>query len=328
MKKNMALRVGGGVAISTIFTWLVVRNVNLGDVKEAARSVDLGWLGLALLGYVAGYVCRIERWRRMLIHENPGIRWRDCAGPFFAGYAANNILPFRAGDIVRAVAFSNVLGARPGAVVTTLVVERLLDLLALLLALSGSILVFGIGRFHLSTVGVLILVMSLVLVLIVLFFPWTVVSVARWACAGIRRLAPKFAERLVAEVEKGAAMLTVLTAAKNLVGLLFLTIVVWTIEGWIFFSSALSVPALAVPEASLVALSMGTLSTLIPSAPGFIGTFEYFVVISMTEMGNPTAAASVYALIVHGVLAFPSLLLGGIYLLFSATRFNTGSLRT
>lgn len=123
-------------------------------------------------------------------------------------------------------------------------------------------------------------------------------------------------------------MLTALTAAKNLVTLVFLTVVVWTIEGWIFVCSALSVPALAVPEASLVALPMGTLSTLIPSAPGFIGTFEYFIVISMTEMGNSIAAASVYALIVHGVLAFPSLLLGGIYLLFSATRYSTGSLST
>ena len=325
MNKKGFLRVGIGMAISAICAWLVVRGVNVQDAREAARSVNVTWLGLALLGFVAGYACRIERWRRMLVHENREIGWWDCAGPFFAGYAANNLLPFRAGDVVRAFAFSRVLGVNPGAVVTTLLVERLLDLLALLLILSSSILAFGVARFHSSTAGVLILGTSLVAVLIVLFFPRIVVRVVRSACTGIGRVSPRIGGKILSEVEKGAAMLTSLTDAKNLLGLFLLTMLVWVIEGWIFLSAALSVPTLVVPEASLLALPTGTLSTLIPSAPGFIGTFEYFVVISMTEMGNPTAAASVYALIVHGLLAFPSLLFGGAYLVFSSFRARIGS---
>jgi uncharacterized membrane protein YbhN (UPF0104 family) len=69
------------------------------------------------------------------------------------------------------------------------------------------------------------------------------------------------------------------------------------------------------PLAGWLALPVGTLATLIPSTPGYVGTFDYFTVKAMTELGNTTAAATAYALLVHALLWLPPTLVGGLYLL-------------
>ena len=64
--------------------------------------------------------------------QQPGLTWRQCAGPLLGSFAANNILPFRAGDVLAAFAFNSRLKVSSGIVLATLFVERLLDLLMVL----------------------------------------------------------------------------------------------------------------------------------------------------------------------------------------------------
>ncbi len=83
--------------------------------------------------------------------------------------------------------------------------------------------------------------------------------------------------------------------------------------------SATALSALPTPDASWLALPVGTLATLIPSTPGYVGTFDYFIVQAMTALNNPVTAATAYALLVHMVLWLPPTLIGGLYLLLKPT---------
>jgi len=69
-----------------------------------------------------------------------------------------------------------------------------------------------------------------------------------------------------------------------------------------FWFAALALPSITAPFAGWLALPVGTFATLIPSTPGYIGTFDYFVVRAMTEFKNPKSAATVYALLMHALV--------------------------
>jgi hypothetical protein len=94
----------------------------------------------------------------------------------------------------------------------------------------------------------------------------------------------------------------------------------WLIEALVYWFSALALPAVLVPSAGWLALPLTALATLIPSAPGYLGTFDYFAVRSMTELGNSIASATAYALLVHSVVWLPITLSGGLYWLFRSAK--------
>jgi hypothetical protein len=62
-------------------------------------------------------------------------------------------------------------------------------------------------------------------------------------------------------------------------------------------------------------MPVGTLSTIFPSTPGFIGTFDYFTTQAMVAPGNTLVSATAFALLVHALLWLCSSIVGGIYIL-------------
>jgi uncharacterized membrane protein YbhN (UPF0104 family) len=110
-------------------------------------------------------------------------------------------------------------------------------------------------------------------------------------------------------------MLQHLAHGSTMIRLAFWSLTLWLAEGCVFWFSALAMPAIDAPLAGWLALPVSTLATLIPSTPGYVGTFDFFTVRAMTELGNNTGAATAYALLVHALLWLPPTLAGGLYLL-------------
>jgi uncharacterized protein (TIRG00374 family) len=310
-----ALRFTVGLVIAALFTWLVLGHVDSRELLAALSGVVPGWLFAALIAFFVGYACRIERWRQMLRAENPGIKWRDCALPLFASFAVNNVLPFRAGDIMRSFAFCGRLGASSGTVIATLLVERVLDLLVLLLALAAAIALLGAGASLLGawTMPVLLAV-SIVLVATLLLLPTVVTRLGRAVASVATRMAPGFGAKITAEVERCVKALHQLSRAAAMPKLVAWSMATWAAEGLVFYAAALAMPALSNGLAAWLALPVGTLATLIPSTPGYIGTFDYFTAAAMRELGNQPAVAVAYAYLVHMLLWLPPTLVGGIAL--------------
>jgi hypothetical protein len=109
----------------------------------------------------------------MLLQENPRLQWKNCAGPLMASVAANNILPFRAGDIIRAFAFNRRLEISASTSLTSLFVERLLDLLMVASFLGIALTYFGMDLSALVGVGGSVLLFAAVAILFLLLFPGT-----------------------------------------------------------------------------------------------------------------------------------------------------------
>lgn len=308
-----------GIAVAAFFVTLIAGKVEGGELLAAMGQAKIGLIILAVGVFLTGYACRIARWRSMLLQDNPALRWRDCSGPFMASIAANNVLPFRAGDALRAFAFSKSLKVPRSALLASLLVERLLDLLSLLLALGICLFLFDLDEtvsgnlVNLSAAGIFVLGL---IVMLLLLFPHIFEPPARLVLRLTEKVAPSIAARLSDFTDRLFATLRHLAHGPRMAVLIAWSALVWGLEGAVFWIIAFAVPGMVAPLAGWLALPVSTLATLLPSTPGYVGTFDFFAIAAAEAMGNPAVAATAYALIVHLVLWLPPTLIGGGFFLF------------
>ncbi len=313
VRKGLSLFVG--FAVSGVFVWMIFRTLPFGEFLATLKSARISWAGLAVGFFVLGYVCRIWRWRLMLVQFNPGLSWGRCSVPFMASIAANNVLPFRAGDILRGVAFGNWLGIPTARVLATLLVERLLDLLSLIIALAVALALFGAGETDVQALlgwsaGAFALIAATIAFALLfpgLFQPPLLILI---------RLLPGrdggLSEKIEAQVTRVFQTLSSLAHRARMATLIFWSLLAWFFEACVFYAAARALPDIAAPIAAWIAMPVGTMSTMLPSTPGYIGTFHYFVMQATEALGNAEVAAAAFAFLVHLLLFIPATLWGGI----------------
>jgi uncharacterized protein (TIRG00374 family) len=317
MTLKKLVRLSIGFVLAGLFLWLIFRHLSVTDIKSAFDKANIKLITLAIAAFFVAYSCRIERWRLMLMQENRSLSWSDCAGPLMASVAANNILPFRAGDFLRAFGYNRRLGVSAATSLTTLVVERLLDLFMLVFLLGVALSYFGIGLSKIAGASGSLLIIIGAVILFVLNFPSLFKPVAIGLCRRVAQFTPGFGEKLFTESQKVFTSLEYTSKSRMMVKLLLWSLFVWVAEGFVFWFVALSLPSIVNDGAAWLALSFGTLATIIPSTPGYVGTFDYFTSQAMATLGNSDASATVFAFLVHAVLWLPPLIVGGLYLLIS-----------
>lgn len=320
MVTNKILRLAGVILLATLFLLLLFRGVRLGDVAATIKGVTPQWIVAALAALVMGYACRIQRWRLMLMQENRMLKWTSCAGPFLISFAANNVLPFRAGDALRSFAFNGRLGVSTGVVIATLLAERLLDFLVILVLFGALLLFFNLDAGHYARLNVIIVVMiAMALALVLLCLDGAEPIRASLGGAMSRRL-PRIGSGVLSEMSNGFVTLRRLAQGRALIILALWSMAAWALETLTFWFAALALPALSSPSGGILALPLTAFATLIPSAPGYLGTFDFFAARAMTEFGNSTSAAVTYAALVHVIIWVPLTISGGFCWLSHARR--------
>jgi uncharacterized membrane protein YbhN (UPF0104 family) len=288
----------------------LARRVNWSEVERVLAGADWRLLLVALVVLSADMGARITRWWLMLRTLEPALPFSSCIRPFLASLALNNTVPLRAGDVVRVFGFRRSLGAPTAHIAGTLVLERLLDLLVLLailfVCLLGTADVFP--RPFLLGAG-LAGGVALVVLGVLTFFPDSVAGAIRGLVArvfGGRKWAPA-AVRAVAQLTASVALLRHPGQAARLLGL---TLVAWLLEGAVFACVMWSLHLHLGSDAAGLSLAAGTLATLLPSSPGYVGTFDYFAALGLTVHGATPVAATAFALLVHLVLWVPVTIVG------------------
>lgn len=193
--------------------------------------------------------------------------------------------------------------------------ERLLDLLMVAAFLGAALAWFGLSASSLLGVGSVFLLGGAAFLLLVLLFPSLFEPLAMACVRALEALAPAFGARLGEQVGKVFGALRAMAHGATMLTLVFWSFLAWLAEGCVFWLCALALPSISQPLAAWLALPVGSLATVIPSTPGYVGTFDFFVAQAMAAPGNALAAAAAYALLVHAVLWAPPTILGGLYLL-------------
>jgi hypothetical protein len=231
--------------------------------------------------------------------------------------AANNILPLRIGDIMRIFTYSDDLGTSPSIILSTVILEKLLDIFVLVLMFVST--VGKIATPHLRLIANISLAVSAIGLLILLV-------AARSLQSPVQRLFARFpAGPLLKKIEHWITLALDATGRLGVTGSLLLllqTVVIWTCEGMIFLS-ALRLVGLSVDDiAAWLSVSFANLSYLIPSSPGAIGPFELAVKTSLVNHGASISQAAVFGLAIHVWMLFAVTGAGGIIFLTHRIRIH------
>ena len=290
-----------GLALGLLATWALVTQLDLDSLLTSLRGARYGWLLPAFLLLLTGQMVRALRWRALLEGGLPAARAFHILN---ISYMANAFLPFRFGELAR------MWLVRPGLssmrTAGSILLERLLDTLAVLILLAAALSVLPEAGESYRQAARLMLPLLLALAL-------TLYSLARRRALArrlldwvLRRPLPGVLRRLplAAWLEALLDGLQPLTSPA-----LLLRVLAWTLAGWalsllasylmmlIFYERAdLAVAALAIVAAALV--------IALPAVPGNIGTYQWAVMLALAAggYGEPLDAANVsLGIAIHGI---------------------------
>lgn len=308
-----------GLLLSAVFLYFAVRKVDFENFSTVLISADYRYLAAIVVAYVIFYWLKVCRWR-MLLGSMPENSLKDYLYPIMVGFAANNVFPFRAGEVIRVFIGSITLKASRLQVLGSIVAERLLDLVAVgaifLIAITAARvfntphgisnnLVYTMTLAMIFAIGLLILITTLAVHYKVMFESL------------IGKILPEFTRphilSFVSSFEHSRNLVgALLILANSLLQWLLLAIcVMWSLQ-------AVGVTANEIMDGSygdtwlmvLAAVTMGVMviGVSLPSTVAFIGTIEYAFVLSLgffnIDTDHALAAGVFYHIIVFFVTTF------------------------
>jgi uncharacterized membrane protein YbhN (UPF0104 family) len=305
-----------GIVVSAFFLWVAFQQVeDVGHVGDALGRANYLWLLPAVLLYLADLWVRALRWRALITPVAP-IGLGSLFGILSIGFLVNNILPARLGEIARAVLVGRRHGISRSAVLATIVLERIFDGIVMLLFLGVATAAAG-DRVAADWLGVLVPLTAAgfggaagALVLLALA-PTTMLGIAA------RLLAPfpaRAREAALAVAQRFITGLGVLGDLKLAALTLVLSAVAWLLEAGVYVAVGQAFGLSVAPVGYLLALAVANLGTMIPSSPGYVGTFDALVARSLAIFGVGDALALAYAFLVHLAIWLPPTLIGFFYL--------------
>jgi uncharacterized membrane protein YbhN (UPF0104 family) len=293
-KRNLSIVVG--LACTGFFLWLALRNVKLADLAAALSGAHWGWLvPMGLIVYLDLFV-RGARWRVLLSRARPDAPVLELTRLESIGLGVNNVLPSRLGELLRGVLAARRLDMSTFAALASVVVERALDVAALLtifIVASGLETGFVAPKFRLAAE---LLLAGAVAALAVLAFAETAVAPGGFLERALRRW-PKV-HSLVEQLALGAAVLRDPASALQAAAW---SLALWSLDAGVYWAGAraLGLGAIMNYPRAVLALSYAGASSAIPAAPGAIGTFEEIVKKIVVEFGASPEQALAYALVCH-----------------------------
>lgn len=322
-----------GVFISILFIWLALRGLHLDEFWSAVEQANYIWLVPGVAVYFVGVWIRAWRWHYLLAPIKK-IPTRTMFPITAIGYMGNNIYPARAGEVLRAVVLKRREGVSVSASLATIIVERIFDGVVMLafvfVNLSELARLTGSSGFvgniqDVAVIGTAVFLAALLVFLVAAMFPQVTARIGLWM---VQRLTPRrFHERLVSIMSKFLDGLASLRSPFNVLMVFFTSVIIWLLETgkyWFVmhaFNFSVSFFALMLMNGIV------NLATTIPSAPGYIGTFDAPGIAVLTAYGVEHSTAAGYTLVLHVALWLPITLLGAYYLTREGIKWSD-SLRT
>jgi glycosyltransferase 2 family protein len=295
-----------GVVLGAVLLYFAVRGVDWGNVWRVIAGARWPFLGAAASMASLAYFLRSLRWRILLNAEG-----RFSVGAVFwammAGYLGNNLLPARAGELVRTYLISRQSKLSKTYVLTTALSERLMDVVALVLTSSVVLLRIDPKPQWMEDAARPLAAAAALGVLAVVALPYT------------GDLLAKVVERLPLPARiKGLALgllkqiLTGLASFHNwqrLAGFIGLTAMIWASDAAGVMLAVYALNLRISFEVALLLLTGLGLGSALPSTPGFVGIYQAVAVTVLPPFGISRDSALAYILVAQAmgyviVLAF------------------------
>lgn len=309
-----------GILISLVFLYLALRGLRLEEVGGALQGANYWWLLPGVAVYFLAVWARAWRWH-YLLHPVKSISTQTMFPIVAIGYMGNNIYPARAGEVLRSVVLKRREQVPISASLATIIVERVFDgvvmlsfvflnlpELARLTADSGFV-----GNIQtLAIWGAAAFLAALALFLLAAMFPERTESLVNRL---VKSMAPdRFQERILDLSGRFLGGLESLHSPREALMVFFTSVVIWLLETGKYWFVMQAFPFEVSFFALMLMNGIVNLATTIPSAPGYVGTFDAPGIAVLVAYGVDRALAAGYTLVLHVALWLPITALGAYYL--------------
>lgn len=287
MKRPLQLLLG--VAISVAAVWFSMRGVSVPEVWRALGHSNLLLFGAVMGLTLSSFWIRALRWRSLLSGGRTATL-RSLYSATMIGFMANNVLPFRLGEFVRAWALARREKCSTTMVLATVVVERVVDMLALLAILGVTMLVHPIQAnskaAEVTQAGATSLIaLTVGLTLLLILLERTPGLARRFVHRLSARLPERHRGRVVAALDHFVEGLGLFRDLPRLLWVFLLSFVMFAC-----FAVALQLSMLAfgihLPwYAGFTLLVISAFAIMAPAAPGYIGTMNLACVAGLALFG-------------------------------------------
>lgn len=305
-----------GIVISVVLLYALFENVRFAEVWQALQSANYWWLlpNIALI-FLTMYQ-RAYRWSFMIAPIKK-VEFSKLAAATWIGFMANNVLPLRLGEFVRAYSLAEQdRDITKSASLATIFVERIVFDLFALLSIFGVVL--AISRLNLgqtTTMGLYLAITSAAVGLVLML---TLALRPEKAGHYLTRFLPfapeRFKQKIQQTILKFSRGLEFLSDLRSVTSITVQTILIWLLMGYsnyfVFEAFGLDLPL----DASFVVLVLVSISILVPSSPGFVGVYHGGAVIALSFYGISREEALPCVLVMHAAQYLTVTIVGFIYL--------------
>lgn len=286
-----------GVAVGLLFLLLSLSHTNIDEIFHLLSDHARLWAALPfLVAYAVFFLIKSIRWQ-LLLKPVATASFREVFPAIMIGYSGNVMFPAQLGELARTYVLGKRLGIKNSPILATIVLERLFDILSVLLlfllVLFTSIKEFPFLKIPSYVFGALFLGVASLLVLAVYKNDMFMAL-----CSICSRMLPRRVRSyLLFQMEQGVAGLQILRNPRQLSMVLAISLVLWFVMA---FSTYIVLAAMEIDvpfQAAMVVLVFVILGLSLPTSPGFIGTIQLSFVIALAPYGigsESAVAASIY----------------------------------
>lgn len=305
-----------GLALGGVFIFLAFHRVDFRQMGAAFHEARYVFLFPALALLMLSIVLRSLRWGQLL-EPVRRVGRRQLFSALMIGYMGNSFLPAHLGELLRAYIIGRNEKIPAGAVFASIVVERIIDVFTLLLFMAFTLVVFPFPpEVRLSGYITFAFVVALFVLLVVMkrHRPRTLQVAERL----LRFLPPGPAGKLLHLLHSFLDGIVPLKYRRRYAQSTALSLAIWLCYAASFqagfyafsFQARYRLPW----SAALVLLVITTFSIIIPSSPGYVGTYHYLCQLSLGLFAIPKGPALSFAFVMHALNFFPFLVIGGVLL--------------
>ncbi len=319
MRTKIDLKFWFGMAVSVFFTALLFRKIDFNQLWSALVRVDYRYILLAVACTFISYFLRAVRWYFLLIPEKR-IPFSSLYPATIIGYMANNLLPARLGEFVRAFVLAQREGLQTPAVFASLVIDRLFDgftvMLILLFTLFTLSLPKGLSEAEtvLRTGGIVTFALYAGVVAFLILLKRQTMRTLAWTGILLKPFPQKFSDRIIPLLGSFIGGIRISSKGGHIAAVLVSSLLVWLFcvipVDLVLQGFGIHLPI----AAAMFILVLLVFAVMVPASPGYIGTYHYACFKGLSAFGIAESTAVSIALVIHGIGFFPVIITGFYYL--------------
>ena len=294
-----------GLLIGAVFMYFAFRKVDFSQMGAAFKQANYWYLVLSVIVIFISHWLRAVRWYYLMAPIKT-VKIKPLFNALIIGYMANTFTPAHLGEFLRAYVLSKKSGVKTSSIFGTIVTERIIDVFTLLFLMALAFVVFPFPAWvtksgYVMFAGVVILIVLLILM-------------KKHREKILRPLPQKISSKVDGLFHSFLDGVVGLKNRRHYVITAVLSVLIWAGYGaalQVSFYAFDFVSKYDLPwTAALVTLVITTISVIVPSSPGYVGTYHWLCQLSLGLFAVPKSEALTFAFVLHGINFLPILIVG------------------